>query len=213
MPAFNAFESTHRFTKTAKDSSSTAGAAKVATVTARSKSELKELGERMGWTAGPRTIAEINSMSSQQSLWEEHFNSEQYDRALALPGLAKERKEINAQWAAKSLWDDKTQPTPEQAAEIVNALERFKEIYPQFIPSRAENGIILTWLKERNLHVTFENLVESFEANALEGKVWLNPNAISAGSETEVSDQQLLQHHNFSKLIQPQKRISDVDRL
>jgi len=63
------------------------------------------------------------------------------------------------------------------------------------------------------LHVTFENLVESFEANALEGKVWLNPNAISAGSETEVSGQQLLQHHNFFKLMQPQKRISDVDRL
>jgi len=209
---FNVFESTHRFRgKTAKVSS--AGTAKVATVTARSKSELKELGERLGWTPGPRTMAEINAMSSQQCLWEENFNSEQYERALSLPGITKERKDIDHQRAAKKLWDDQTQPTPEQAAEIWKALENFKETYPQLIPARRENECILLWLKDRNMHVTFSNLVESFEANALEGRLYLNPNAISAGSETEVSGQQLLQHHNFFKLIQPQKRISDVDRL
>ena len=93
--------------------------------------------------------------------------------------------------------------TPEQAAEIWKALENFKETYPQLIPARRENECILLWLKDRNMHVTFSNLVESFEANALEGRLYLNPNAISAGSETEVSGQQLLQPR-------PERGIADL---
>jgi hypothetical protein len=207
---FNGFISTNpRLRKNTKDDSpTTAGAAKVSTVVARSKDELREWGERMGLTSGPRTIAEIRAMSSQQTLWEEAWNSEDYFAALELQSKLAQAKDIDRQWAAKKLWDDQTEPTPEQSAEIWKSLEKFKQTYPQFIQSRVENQVVLLWLKDRNMEVTFPNLVESFEENAFAGKLWLNPSAISAGSETEVSGQDLLRHHNFHKLLQSQLRVT-----
>src|SRR5205809_617030 len=211
MPVFNSYIATRKMSRRQKDSSS-AGAAKVPRVGVN-KSDLESQAAQYGWSARQLTFTEVRAMSSSELRWHEIYNATNLENALALPGIAQERKNINAQWAAKSLWDDRTQPTPEQAAEIANALERFKQIYPQFIASRTENQCVLLWLKDRNMHVTFENLGESFQANALEGKIWLNPNAINAGSETEVSGTQLISHHNFHKLMLPQKRISEVDRL
>jgi hypothetical protein len=215
MPVFNAYEKTNPRLKKSKPFSEgvSAGAAKVSSRGGKSREELKNLGERNGWTVRELSMREIQQMSADEAVWQETFNKESFDKAFERDAVAGERKNINAQWAAKKIWDDVTKPTPEQSDAILAALERFKQTYSQFIQSRAENGIILTRLKERNLHVTFENLVESFEANALEGKIWLNPNAINAGAETEVSGQQLLNHHNFSKLILPQQRISETDRM
>jgi hypothetical protein len=61
----NAWKQTLR-SKPKIDSPNTAGAPKVATVIARSRGELKEWGDRMNLKPGPRTMAEINAMSSQQ---------------------------------------------------------------------------------------------------------------------------------------------------
>ena len=212
MPVFNQFISTRPRTSRRQKDSSSAGAAKVPRVGVN-KSDLEAQAAQYGWSARQLTHAEVRAMSSSELRWHEIYNATNLENALALPGIAKERKEINAQWAAKSLWDDRTQPTPEQAAAIANALERFKQTYPQFIQSRAENGIILLGLKDRNMPVTFENLVESFEDCAMRGLVHLNPSAIALGSQTDVSGDELLHHQNFHKLILPQQRMSETDRL
>src|SRR5260370_3740356 len=147
-------------------------------------------------------------MSSCEMRWHEKLNAGNLEKALATPGKDREGKDR----AIKKLWDNQTQATPEQAAEIWNALQRLRQAYPQFLP-RAENEIVLLWLKERNMLVTFENLVQAFEANALEGRLYLNPSAIGAGSESEVIGPALTSHHNFPLLIQPQRRMSETDRL
>jgi len=211
MPVFNSYIATRK-TSRRQNQDSSAGAAKVPRVGVN-KSDLEAQGIQNGWTAGPLAYNQVREMSSSELRWHEIYNATNLENALALPGIAKERKNINAQWAAKSLWDDRTQPTPEQADAIVSALERFRQTYPQFIPSRAENSALLEWLKDRNLHVTFENLQMSFEDCALKGLVHLNPSAIALGSQTDVSGDELLHHQNFHKLVLPQKRVSDVDRL
>src|SRR5260370_17614392 len=147
-------------------------------------------------------------MGRLESSEEEKLDADNLEKGLATPAKAREGKDR----AIKKLWDNQTQATPEQAAEIWNALQRFRQAYPQFLP-RAENEIVLLWLKERNMLVTFENLVQAFEANALEGRLYLNPTAIGARIESEVIGPALTSHHNFPLLIQPQRRMSETDRL
>ena len=216
MPVFNVFEQTNvrRKKNTPFNDGVSAGTAKVSSSGGKSREELKTLGERNGWTQRELSMREIHQqMGADETLWHQTFNKENFDKAVERDAVVKERTVINQKWDAKKLWDDVTKPTPEQAAEIASALERFKQTYPQFIQSRAENGIILLGLRDKNMAVTFENLVESFEDCAMKGLVHLNPSAIALGSQTDISGDELLHHQNFHKLIQPQKRISDVDRL
>ncbi len=196
--------------KTATESS-TAGAAKISSVTARSKSELKELGERMGWKPRPLTMQEIREMSSQELLWHEAFN-ENYQRALELPAKLAEGKEIDSRWKAHRFWNDTA--SPEEYKTLLNEFKKFLGHYPQYLTTHFDenNDVLFAWLQDRHMSPIYSNLVLAFEATALEGRLWLNPSAISAGSESEVSGQNLLRHHSFHKLIQAQQRTSDVDR-
>ena len=214
---YNAWISTsRRKEKIAKDSPANAGAAKIPRVGVN-KSDLEAQGVQHGWTARELTYTEVREMSSSELRWHEQFNATNLENALALPGIRKNNQAIDAKWSAKKFWDTHwgttNQASPEESRRILAELQKFQASFPQFIASRSENAVLLEWLKDRNMDLTYRNLVESFEANALEGKVWLNPNAISAGSETEVSGPQLLQHPNFFKLIQPQQRMSETDRL
>src|ERR1700738_1156058 len=126
MYVANAWTQSKR-SKPKNDSASTAGAAKTSTITARSKSELKELGERMQWVPGPRTMGEIREMSSQRVLWEEAGNSEQYNAAIAWPHKIKVHKNIDSQWKAKKFWDDTegTSVTPEEVKALTAEFKKF----------------------------------------------------------------------------------------
>jgi hypothetical protein len=209
---YNQFIATRKKGRRAATESNTAGAAKISTVTARSKSELRELGEKMGWAPGPRTMEEINAMSSQQVLWEEAWNGEEYTKALALPEKIKAHKDIDSQWKAKKFWDaDATggdSVSPEEYKALAGGFKKFIEHYPQYKGKHADenNDVIFGWLRERHMSPIFSNLCLAFEATALEGRLWLSPSAISAGKESETYG---TQHHNFDRLIQPQRRNAD----
>ncbi len=199
---YNAFIATRlRRNKNVGDSPATAGASKVATVTARSKSELKELGERMRWSARKLTMADINAMSSQELLWHEAFN-ENYQRALELPAKLAE------QWKAHRFWNDTA--SPEEYKTLLNEFKKFLDHYSQYRTTTTHydenNDVLFAWLQDRHMAPIYANLVLAFEANALAGKLWLNPSAISAGKESEVFG---THHHNFHLLIQPQRRNAD----
>src|SRR6266478_7876471 len=214
---FNPYIATRpRTSRRQAEDSAGAGAAKIPRVGVN-KSDLEAQGELYGWTARELTYTEVREMSSSELRWHEQFNATNLENALATPAKAREGKDIDRQWATKKFWDTHwgttNQASPEESRRILADLQRFQDNFPQFIASRSENAVLLEWLRDRHMELTYRNLVDSFEANALEGKVWLNPNAISAGAETEVSGQQLLQHHNFFKLIQPQQRMSETDRL
>src|SRR5260370_13566262 len=206
--AFNAYIATRpRTSRRRTEDSASAGAAKIPRVGVN-KSDLEAQGELYGWTARPLSYNEVREMSSSELRWHEKLNAANLEKALATPAKAREGKDR----AIKKLWDNQTQATPEQAAEIWNALQRFRQAYPQFLP-RAENEIVLLWLKERNMLVTFENIVQAFEANALEGRLYLNPSAIGARIESEVIGPALTSHHNFPLLIQPHRPMPETHRL
>src|SRR5216117_3925511 len=119
MPVFNSYIATRKTSRHQKDSSS-AGAAKVPRVGVN-KSDLEAQGIQNGWTAGPLTYNQAREMSSSEFRWHEQFNADALEKALALPGIRKRNEDIDAQWAAKKLWNDTTKPTPEQAADILKA--------------------------------------------------------------------------------------------
>jgi len=182
-----------------------------------SKGELKSLGERRNYQDRELDARAVANLNSDEYLWFQTFFPARIEHAAEIENAKRHNKAAMKEVGAKQFWDTHwgttNQASPEESKRILADLHNFQASFPQFIVSRAENEVLLQWLKDRNLELTYRNLVESFEANALEGKVWLNPNAINAGSETEVSGQQLLYHYNFHKLIQPQQRMSDADRL
>jgi hypothetical protein len=196
--------------KTATEST-TAGAAKVSSVTARSKSELKELGDRMGWAPRKLSMAEIRELSSQELLWREQFDAENLKAALELPARLAQGKEIDSQWKAHRFWNDTA--SPEEYKTLLNEFKKFLDHYPQYRTTTTHfdenNDVLFAWLQDRHMSPIYSNLVLAFEATALEGRLWLNPSAIAAGSESETFG---THHHNFHLLIQPQRRNAD-DRL
>ena len=193
---FNPYIATRRRFRRQTEDSASAGAAKIPRVGVN-KSDLEAQGELYGWTARELTYTEVQEMSSSELRWHEIYNATNLEKALALPGVAKERRDIDQKWAAKKIWDDKGSEAETQAA--INEIAKFTSAYPQFIGSRMENrNALMGWLKERNMLVTYANLVQAFEANALEGRLYLNPSAIGAGSESEVTG---TAHHNFPMTI------------
>src|SRR5258708_6511972 len=175
---FNVYEKTHRFRgKTPKDSPASAGAAKIPRVGVN-KSDLEAQGELHGWAARELTFTEVREMSSSELRWHEQFNADNLEKALVTPAKAKEGKDIDRQWATKNFWDKywgtQNQASPEESKRLLAELQQFQASFPQFIASRSENAVLLEWLRDRHMELTYRNLVESFEANALEGKVWLN---------------------------------------
>lgn len=210
MYVANAHKQSKRIPK--NDSPATAGVGKLPAQTVTNRAELKALGERMGWKARPLTEKEIKGgMSGQELIWHETYSPAEVEKALS--SVDEYNREVRHRQSVKKLWDQDTQATPEEAAKIWQALQRFKQTYPQFIESNPANAAVLLWLKDRNMEVTFPNLQEAFEDCAMNGTIHLNPSAIAAGSQTDVSGDDLKRHHNFHKLIQPQQRVSDVDRM
>lgn len=195
------------------DSPITAGVGKLPAQTVTNKSELKELGERMGWKVRPLTEKEIKGgMSGQELIWHETFSPSEVEKALSWSAIGKHNDDAKKQWAAKRIWEDRA--TPEETQAAINEVAKFTSTYPQFRGADVENRKkLLDYLKQRNETVTFQNLVTAFEALALEGSISLSPAAIAAGSETNISGQDLRRHHSFHLLLQPQRRASDVDRM
>lgn len=182
-----------------------------------SKSELKALGERRNYQDRELDARAVANLSSDEYLWFQVFYPTRLEDAAQRDTIKKHNKaamkETEAQQFWNKYWGTMNQASPEEANRILAELQSFQASFPQFIASRTENQVILEWLRDRNLELTFHNLAQSFEANALEGRIYLNPNSIGAGSESEVTGTALTTHHNFHLLIQPQRRMTETDRL
>src|SRR5258706_1205177 len=201
---YNQFLATRPKARRQKDDSpATAGTGGKVPRVGVNRSDLEAQGVEQGWTVGPVTPEQVKEMSSAALRWHEQFNKENLNRALAEPGDIKARKDIDSQWKAKRFWDDTagTSVTPDEYKVLTTEFKKFIDHYPQFKTPHADenNDVIFGWLRDRHMAPIFSNLVLAFEPTALDGKLWLNPSAISAGSETEVTG---TQHHNFHLLVQ-----------
>jgi hypothetical protein len=205
--AYNAFVATTKLKKRDPDSPSMAGAPKGSTVTARSKSELQQLGERMHWTPRELTMVEIGAMSSQEMLWHEVMNSENYQKAIQLPGVIAENRKNMATWDIRKKWLGQTPVTDDDKQKMAEVALAFERLYPQWIKSEANATAMWNYMLENNLDPTkLQSVVAAFENLAQTGKISLNPSAISAGHETSVSGTELTSHRNFHLLLQRQRR-------
>jgi hypothetical protein len=149
--------------------------------------------------------------------YHEVCNAENFQAAFQRAQNIRDCDRADEEWRVKKFWSKywgtQNQADPEEAERIVAELQKFESHYPQVLTARPENEIVLRWLKDRNLELNYSNLAQSYEANALEGKVYVSPARIGAGKESEVTGAALLGHHNFHLLIQPQQRVSETDRL
>src|SRR5258708_15840041 len=128
------------------DSPGTAGAPKVATVIARSRGELKEWGERMSLIPRKLSMAEVNGMSSQEMLWHEAWNSENYKAAFT----AEENKKSNPQKIAgsnnKRMWSGKA--TEEESQKAFAAGDRFALNYSQFVRNAYNSDAMVLYMAQ-----------------------------------------------------------------
>ncbi len=176
--------------------------------------ELKALGERSGWVAGPVSLNDVKAMGADRLRWEELFNKDALENALALPDRIETNRENQAAWDVKKKWEGDIPASNDDKKKMTRVAQQFERAYPQWIKSEANATALWDYLKNNNLDPTkHESTVAAFEALALQGSISLSPAAISAGSENEVSGQDLLRHHNFHRLLQSQQRVSAEDRL
>jgi len=119
-------------------------------------------------------MAEINAMSSQQVLWEEAFNSEQYERALALPGVTKERRDIDRQWAVRRMWEGRA--TPDENEKCRLAGDTFATRTPQFARTMENAQIMVEYMQAHDLDATkIESYTAAFRDLTEQGKLTVAP--------------------------------------
>ncbi len=212
MAVFNAYEATNpRLKKKPFNEGATAGMPKSPSSRGgKSRAEMKALGERNNYQDRELDARAVANLSADEYLWFETLFPERLEAATEREAIKQHNeavmKQVGAQQFWNKYWGTQNQASPEESKRLLGELQKFQASFPQFIVSRGENEIILQWLRDRNLELNYRNLVESFEANALAGALYLNPGAIGAGSESEVTGTGLTMHHNFHLLIQPQRR-------
>lgn len=198
-----------KYSKSKDDSPATAGVGKMQAQAVTNKKELKELGERMCWKVRPLTEKEIRGeMGGQELIWHETFSPDEVEKALALTEKNKQYDATLEQGRALRFWHNVINLNSDEQTAFRAEFQKFVDTYPQFRGAHPQENtdVLTTWLQDRHMTPIYPNLCAAFEANALAGKLWLNPSAISAGQESETYG---TQHHNFHLLIQPQRRNND----
>src|SRR5260370_36751684 len=141
MYVANAYKAGQR-SKPQNDSPLSAGVGKLPSQTVTNKSELKVLGDPVGWTGRPLTAAEIRGgMSGQEQIWHELMSSENYKAAFTVEENQRNNKQNMIGWNAKRMWDRKA--TEEESQKAFAAGDRFASNYAQFIRTIA-NGEVMT---------------------------------------------------------------------
>src|ERR1700737_30890 len=132
MYVANGFKAAQR-NKPKNDSEMTAGVGKMPSQTVTNRSELKALGERMGWSVRPLTMAEIRGgMSGQELIWHETLNADNYKRAMELPVQIAEGKDIENKRKAKKWWDETANTDSDETRTHLAEFKKFLDHYPQY---------------------------------------------------------------------------------
>jgi hypothetical protein len=138
-----------------------------------SKSELKALGERKGWTAGEISVREIqHQMSAEEVLWHEAFNRENVDRAFERQRIAKHNREAMDQWAIKRMWQGKV--TPDEDAKARAAGNEFAIRFPTFERTVENAQIMVEYMRDHDLDATeLASYITAFQELTAGGKLTL----------------------------------------
>ncbi len=136
-----------------------------------SKSELKSLGERKGWTVREISAREIQQqMSADEVLWHEAFNKENVDRAFERQRIDKHNREAMGQWAVKRMWEGKATPEENEKARIAG--DTFAMRTPKFARTIESAQIMVEYMQQNDLDATkVESYVIAYKALVEDGKL------------------------------------------
>ena len=172
MPVFNSYIATRKTSRRQKDSSS-AGAAKVPRVGVN-KSDLEAQGIQNGWTAGPVTHKQVREMSSSELHWHEIYNATNLEKAIALPGIAKERKNIDRQWAVRRMWEGKATPDENEKCRIAG--DTFATRTPQFARTMENAMLMIEHMQQNDLDATeVSAYITAYRELTNQGKLMVAP--------------------------------------
>jgi hypothetical protein len=211
MYVANAHKQTKRSSK--DDSPTTAGVGKLPSQTITNKSELKVLGDRMGWTVRPLTENEIRgSMSAQESIWHETWNSDNYKAAFTVEENKRDNKANMAGWNNKRMWSGKA--TEDESQKAFAAGDRFASSYSQFIRSESNGLAIVEYMADHNLDATqVQSYIEAFDFLAPQGRLVLSPKAAGIGPEETLTGGALKLYPRLHLLTQPNRALKPEDKL
>src|SRR5713226_1735736 len=212
MYVSNAWKQTKR-SNPRDDSPLSAGVGKLPSQTVTNKSELKVLGDRMGWTVRPLTAAEIRGgMSGQEQILHELMNSENYKAAFTVEENQRNNKQNMIGWNAKRMWEGRA--TEEESQKAFAAGDRFASNYSQFIRSESNGLAICSYMADHNLDATqVQSYVEAFAFLAPQGKLVLSPKAAGIGMEEALTGDELKGYARLNLLLQPNKALKPEDKL
>jgi len=162
----------------------------------------------------PRTLSmsEINGMSSQEMLWHEAWNSENYKAAFSAEESKKTTKANVAASSTKRMWAG--QATDEESQQAYAAGERFASNYASFVRNTANSEAMVLYMAENNLDATrVQSYVEAFEVLAPQGKLALSPRAAGIGPEETLSGPTLKMYPRLHLLYQPNRVLQPQDKL
>jgi len=174
----------------------------------RTKAELEYLITKKS-LAAPESLtqrelseSEIRRMPEPVYEWHLQNNAKNVEAALNAPKIQAENKRNAATATAQRFWNNRAPEEDVKQAQKATAL--FKEKYPQVRFDYTPNIEALnTWLRAKNLLITFPNLVQAFETLTQEGKLLLDPSALGISNEDEVSGHRLKTHPSLYKLLEP----------
>jgi len=149
--------------------------AKVSSRGGKGREELKDLGDRNGWTA-PREISmrEIDAMSADQVLWEETFNADSFKAAFEREAVAKHNRNAMSVWDTRRKWREGV--TKEETEKARIAGDRFATRFPSFERSLPNAEVMVTYMRDHDLDATkVESYVGAYKALMEEGKLSLAP--------------------------------------
>lgn len=136
--------------------------------------DLQRLAQRHGWEVGPLTYARVSRMGSQELNFHEVFNKAELQKALDAPRVEAENKRNEEDTRTAEYWKG-GRATPE----TVEQVQQFISRYPQFRADLMSNRTaLIDDLKASNLPVTQENLRNSFESLARDGRLTLSPSKV-----------------------------------
>jgi hypothetical protein len=173
----------------------------------KSKSELMELGRRMGWDSTRElSVAYLRDCSATEYEFHEALNP---NFAGAFERASNKEADTRNQryWDVRKKWTGQTPISDDERQRMKDVAQQFERLYPQYIKSEANSKVLWFHLRETNADPTkLADVIRAYEGLAMAGTIALNPSAISAGPESCISGTQLTTHRHFHLLLQSHRR-------
>ncbi len=139
-----------------------------------SKSELRALGERKGWSVRDISMREINAMSADETLWHEAFNVTNWRAAFEREDAVRQNKQHMKVWDVRRAWRGQATEEEDRLARIAG--EQFAMRHPQFARTIENATRMIEHMKSRDLDATqISSYTTAFLELTEQGKLTVAP--------------------------------------